>query len=342
VGRLNGGLGHTNIVTGTLFGSMSGAAVAEAVSMGRIFIPAMEKAGYSRPYAAALTAASSLQSPLIPPSIIAVVYGAVMGVSIGGLLIGGFVPGVLMGAMCMVLNAYFCHGKHLRTERTGGLKRGWGKVLISSVPALFVPVIILGGIVFGLFTPTEAAAVAVVYAALFGFIVRRNLHVSDLWPLFSSTARTSSQVLLIIGTASLLSWLSAVMQLPSMTANLLLSISHNRNILLLLINALLLVIGMFFEPGSAIILFGPILAPVASAVHLDPIHFGIIMLVNLTIGMVTPPVGTVLYATSAISGVSVAQLSLYLCPFILGGVVVCLVISYSPGLALFLPRLLGF
>lgn len=339
VGRLPGGLGYSNILTSTFFGGISGSAVADAASLGKIFVPAMERQGDSRPYAAAVTAASAIQSPLIPPSIIGIIYASVMGVSVGALFLGTLVPGLLIGLSVAIVH-------FLATRRRGKaapLPQGTPHSRASALRGLLalpMPLIILGGIVFGVFTATEAAAVAVVYALILGASLRK-LRAKDIYPMLSTTANVSSQVLLIISAAAILGWLMSMMQLPSMLADLLLSASVQPFMILLIINAALLLIGMFLEPASAIVLFGPVLLPVSRALGLDPVHFGALMLANLTLGMVTPPVGTVLYATCAAARVSVDKLSRALVPFLISALAILLLVTFVPAVALTLPRLFG-
>lgn len=342
IGRVNGGLGYSNVVCSTVFGSISGAAVADAASLGRILVPAMERTGYSRSFAAALTAASSLQSPIIPPSILAVVYASIMGVSVGALFLAGIVPGLLLGLSCILINAWYCRGKNLRPQPTREPQVALSFALARAGAALAMPMIIIGGIVGGVFTPTESAAVGVVYALIIGVVIRRQISFSDLVAALRTTARISSQVLLIIAASALLSWLLVIMQVPSHLARLILSLSIEPWQVLLLINLALLLVGMVLEPAAAIILFGPMLLPIIRAIGVDPVHFGIIMLVNLTIGMVTPPVGTVLYATGAVTGVPVTRLARALVPFIAAGIVVLLVVTFVSPLATALPNAFGF
>jgi C4-dicarboxylate transporter DctM subunit len=339
IGRVNGGLGYSNIVAGTFMGGISGAAVADTTAFSKIFVPAMEKAGYDRGYSAALTAIASLQAPLVPPSIIAIIYGAAMGVSIGALFAGAMLPGILLGISAMIIHGIWCRGKELKgpAERA----ESWLKIIARSIPALLMPVLILGGILGGIFTPTEAASVAVGYAAVFGSVVRRRLTFKDFSESLGAAARVSAQVLIIIGMAAVMSWLLAMFHIPALLSDFLLSITTNKVLLLLMTNACFLVVGCFMEPSAAIILFTPILISLIDTLGIHPVHFGIMIIVNLTIGMVTPPVGTVLYATSAAAKVDVGELSLKMLPFILMAIVLLLIIAFVPAISLALPSALG-
>ena len=342
VGHLRGGLAHANIVASILFAGLTGSAVADSAALGTMLIPAMEKEGYPRAFAAAVTAASSCIGPIIPPSIIMVLYGSFMGVSIAGMFAGGIVPGLLMGVSLMLIS-YRIAKKHgyPKAERRATVKEmllGFKEAFL----ALLMPAIILGGILGGLFTPTEAAAVAVAYALFIGFFVYRNIKVRNLWGFLTSMTNTTAIVFIILSTASIFSWLLTSEQVPQKVASLVLSITTNRYIVLLIINIILLIVGCFMDLAAALIVLAPVLAPLALKVGVHPLHFGLIMCLNLTIGLTTPPLGACLFTCCSVGNVTLEQITRPVLPLILALIAVLLLITYVPAVCLTIPRLLGF
>ncbi len=341
VGHWRGGLAHANILTSVFFAGLTGAAVSDTAAVGTMLIPAMEKDGYDTDFAAAVTASSSIIGPTIPPSNMMVIYGSLMNVSIAGLFAAGFVPGFVMAGFLMVLAAIISYKRgYPKRER-----RSWKEKLIGLKDALiplFMPVIILGGILSGVFTPTEAAAVAVAYAAVIGFFVLKTLRLKDLPEMLIKTSRITGVVFLIIGTASILSWVLSFDQVPQRVAAGLLAVSDNPQIILLLIILLMLVVGLFMDIAAALIILGPILHPIAVGIGIAPIHFGIIMVLSLNIALMTPPVGACLFVACSISKLTLARISKAILPFIVVQFVALFVIAYSPRLVLWLPSLLGF
>ncbi len=341
VGHLRGGLAHANIVASIFFAGMTGAAVSDTAAIGTMLIPAMEKDGYDLDFAASVTAASSIIGPTIPPSNMMVIYGSLMNVSIAGLFAAGFVPGFVLAGLLMLLSAYISY----RRGYPKGPRTTFRDKLVATRNAiipLLMPVIILGGILSGLFTPTEAAAVAVAYALLVGFFVLKSLRLSDIPAMLVRTATVTGVVFLIIGTASILSWYLAINQIPEAIAAFLLASTGNPKIVLLLIILLMLVVGMFMDIAAALIILGPILHPIAVSMGMSPIHFGIIMVLSLNIALMTPPVGACLFVACSISKLKLADLSRAIWPFIVVEVIALFVVAYVPEISTFLPTLLGF
>jgi tripartite ATP-independent transporter DctM subunit len=342
VGHLRGGLAHVNIVSSMLFAGLSGSAVADTSALGSILIPAMEKDGYTRRFSAAVTAASSVIGPVIPPSIIMVVYAYIMGVSVGGLFAAGLIPGIMMGGGLMAMNAYLAKKRNFprAAERAGAVEVG--TAFGSAFLPLLTPVIILGGILSGIFTPTEAAAAAVAYALVLSMLVTRTLSPARIPGMLYRAGLASSSILLVIGAATVFGWVTSLSGAPTVITSILTGVSDNPLVVLLIINLLLFVTGMFFDAGPAILILGPLLAPTMLALGIDPLHFAIIMCVNLTVGLATPPLGLVLFVASTLTRLSIIDITRDMWPFLCVHVVVILLITYFPFLTMTLPRLLGF
>ncbi|WP_297619599.1 TRAP transporter large permease [uncultured Roseicyclus sp.] len=342
VGHFRGGLAHVNVLSSMLFAGMSGSAVADVSALGSMLIPAMEKNGYKKRFAAAITAASSIIGPIIPPSGIMIIYAYVMGESVAALFLAGIVPGIMMAVGLMIALSLLAD----RYELPAATKRAaWGARRQASLRAfwpLMTPVIILGGILGGVMTPTEAAAVAVGYALIVSLFIMRSLKLSDIPDVLMRAGLTSAVVLLLVGAAMAFKTVAAMARTPEQMASIILSLSDNALILLFLINLLLFVVGMFLDAGPAIIILGPILGPIFVELGVDPVHFAIIMAVNLTVGLLTPPMGLVLFVTSSVSGLKLETLSKAILPFLAVQVVVIFLITYIPALTLAVPRLFGF
>jgi len=341
VGRVRGGLAYVNVVQSTVFGSISGAALSDIAALGKIEIDAMVENGYDRDFSCAVTAASSLQSPLIPPSSTAILYAGIMNMSVGSVLLGGLVPGLLMGAtQCLYI---LFMGKKLNLPKTVVHfdRKTKIRILADGLVAIGMPAIILVGIVGGVFTPTEAAAVSVLYSILAAFLVYRGAKLKDIAEALESTVKTSAIIFMIVALAASYSWTLGSERIPEKIATFLLGISSNKYVLLLMINILLIIVGMWMETGAAIILFAPILAPIAIAAGVNPIHFSVLMILNLVIGLITPPVGVVLYATCAVGKTTLERLVKSLTPFFILGFICLVLVTLIPDLTLFVPRLAG-
>jgi TRAP-type transport system large permease protein len=341
VGHFRGGLAHVNVLSSMLFAGMSGSAVADVSALGSMLIPAMEKNGYKKRFAAAITAASSIIGPIIPPSGIMIIYAYVMGESVAALFLAGIVPGILMAGGLMLAVALLAD----RYELPAATRRAsWGQRGQASLRAfwpLMTPVIILGGILGGVMTPTEAAAVAVGYAFVVSLFMR-TMTWRDLPDVLMRAGITSAVVLLLVGAAMAFKTVAALARTPEQMAGLILALSDNPLILLFLINILLFIVGMFLDAGPAIIILGPILGPIFVELGVDSVHFAIIMAVNLTVGLLTPPMGLVLFVTSSVSGLRLETLSKAILPFLAVEVTVIFLLTYFPALTLTIPRLFGF
>ena len=341
VGWIRGGLAHTNIVASMFLAGISGSAVADASAIGGILIPGMTKEGYDVEFSAAVTASASTMGPIIPPSILMVIYGVTTGVSIGALFAAGFIPGVLIGFSLMAV-AYFISRKRNYPKLPMISLSGFFIALKKATFALIAPIIILGGILLGVFTPTEAAAVAVAYAFFVGVFVFRELRLANIPGILVQSGITTSVLLLVIGTANVLAWVLSAEQIPQKIAEAMLGISNNPYWILLLINLFLLVVGMFMESGAAIIILAPVLAQVAQTVGLNPLHFGFVMVLNLVLGLLTPPLGVCLFVACSIARIPLTALVKAIFPFLMVEVVVLFLVSYFPWLALWIPKMLGY
>ncbi|SKA51540.1 TRAP transporter large permease [Enterovibrio nigricans] len=342
VGHFRGGLAHSNMLASVFFSGITGSATEDAAAFGRTLVPAMEKEGYSKDYACAVTAAGSIIGPTIPPSGIMVVYGSLMGVSIGGLFATGILPGLLVCFVCMAIIASMGKRKGLpKNQQRASLKQILLLLRQSSL-ALFMPVIILGGIVFGIVTPTEAASIAVAYALIIGTFIYRNLSLTAFYHMIVRTAQISGVIYLIIGSASILGWWLSFNQIPQMIADVFISLSDNPNIILALIILLLLTVGMLMDINVMLVILAPILVPLTAEIGLDPLHAGIIFVLALNVSLMTPPIGACLFVLSSVTGAKIEGISKELMPFLIGQLLLLFFIAYSPDVVLYIPRLLGY
>ncbi len=341
VGSFRGGLAHVNILTSILFAGLSGSAVADTSALGSMLIPAMEKDGYTKEFSTAVTAASSIIGPIIPPSIIMVVYAYVLNVNIGALFLSGFVPGLLVGFGLMGVIAIYAHKTNLPRSTDRFAFKTFLRSLKESFLPLLTPLIILGGILGGVFTPTEAAAVAVVYALVLSLFILRTLKISELPEIFLQTGVLTAAILLIVGAANLFSWVATLSQVQVAIGNVLFSLTSSKYVFLLLANIVLLITGMFLDAGPAIMILGPILAPLSLKFGVHPIHFAVVMCVNLIIGLATPPVGLVLFVASGLTKLSIQQITRAMLPFYAVHLSVVILVTYCPILVLALPKFFG-
>ena len=341
VGWLRGGMAHSNMVASVLFAGITGSATADAAAFGNTLVPAMEKAGYTKRFACAVTAAGSIIGPTIPPSTLAIIYGSIMGVSIAGLFAAGILPGLLICIICMIVIALL--GKRLN------LPKGEGRLSLCAVWLAFkegflaavLPVFILGSILGGIATPTEAAAIAVAYALVVGGLVYRALTWRDLYEICVRTTRITGVIFLIIASATILGWWLTFNQIPQAIAEAMLSISSNPNVIIGLILVLLLLIGLFMDINATLIILAPVLAPLTVEIGMDPVHAGIMIILALNISLMTPPVGACLFVLASVTKEKVENITAALWPFIIAEFLVLVLIAFWPDLTLFIPRLLG-
>jgi C4-dicarboxylate transporter DctM subunit len=342
IGRMPASLANANILASMFFGGITGSAQADTSAVGGVLIPAMVKEGYSREIAVAVTASSSTVGPIIPPSIMMVIYGVSVGTSIGALFIAGIVPGIMIG-LSLIGTVLILDRKHKFPRRTSAIPLA-EKITITreAIWPLVMPAIIVGGILGGVVTPTEAGALAVLYALLFGYVIQRSLRLSELPQMLLHTATLTAAVMLIISCAKILSYALTVFQLPSLLGATFQTVSESPIIFLLLVNVFLLVIGTFMDGGASIIILAPILTPIAISYGIDPVHFGVIMVLNLIIGCGTPPLGLCLFIACGIGKIPVERGAIAILPFIAAEVAVLMLVTYIPWLVLALPQYFGF
>lgn len=339
-GKKRGGLAYVNILVSTIFGSISGAALSDVAGLGAVEIKAMEEDGYDKDFACAITAASSIQSPLIPPSNVAILYAGTMALSVGAVLYAGLIPGLLLALSQMVyvkLNdkKFPKHEKEYTPEERKSIRR-------DGLIALGMPLIILVGITGGFVTATEAAAVAVLYALIVGTFVYKNLTLEMVISSLKAAGKSTANLFIITSLSAVFAWAIGVENIPGQLTAFLTSISSNKYVILMIINLIFLIVGMWMETSAAILLFVPILAPVVTSMGVHPVHFAIIVIVNLTVGLITPPVGVVLYAVANVGKEKFENVVKSTLPFILMGFALVIALTFLPDLCLFLPRLMGF
>jgi tripartite ATP-independent transporter DctM subunit len=343
VGHKRGGLGYTNVVSLTFFSGISGSALADAAGPGSMLIRMMDKAGYDRSYAAALTASTAIVGPIIPPSIIMIIYAlADDNVSVGSLFVAGIVPGILIAVAMCVVN--FRVSKQRNYKGDGQLPSASEMLSTTwkALPAILLPVLILGGMRAGWFTPTEASVVAVFYALVCGKYIYRTLEWKAVPDILSRSALLTASVLLIIGTSASFAWILTIEGMPQTVANWISAMHLSIWGFLIVINIFLLIFGIFIEPLPGVMVLVPILAPVAAKLGVDPIHFAMVVIFNLTLGMITPPVGGLLFVTSNVSKVPLAELTRELKPFLWAHGVVLVLLTFVPALSNWLPHAMGF
>jgi len=341
VGRIRGGLGMVNVVDSMFFGGISGSAVADVASTGTIIIPLMNKKGYDNDFSVAITVTSATQGIIIPPRHNMIIYSvAAGGVSVGRLFLGGYLPGILLGVSLGVIVYIISVKRNYPKERKYTLKEAV-KILIDSFLGLLTAIIIMGGVISGIFTATESAAVAAVYAFIITFFVYRQIPLREFKGILYSTLKTLTMVMTLIASASAFSWLMAYLRIPAQATELLLSITDNKVLLLMFINVLLLFLGMIMDMAPLILIVTPILYPVVvGKLGMSPIHFGIMLMINLAIGLCTPPVGSALFVGCAIGNISIEKATKAMIPFYIAMIVVLFLVTYIPEITMFLPNLI--
>ena len=341
IGMVPGGLAFVNVISCMLFGSISGSAVAATSAIGGFMIPEMKKEGYDKEFSAALTATASTTGLLIPPSNILIIYAVASGgVSIAALFVAGYLPGLLMGSALMIVAAGYARKHKLpageRVRFSEAMKR-----TLAAMPSLLLIFIVIGGILKGVFTATEAGAIAVIYSLVLAVFIYREVKYSEIADVLLRSAETTAIVMFLIGTSIAMSWLLAYENVPSELAAMLLTLSENPIVLLLLINILLLLVGIFMDLTPAVLIFTPIFMPVAIALGMSPLHFGIMLIMNLTIGLCTPPVGSILFVSCAVAKTSIGKIVRPMIPMYVALIAALLLVTYIPGISEFLPRYFG-
>ncbi len=341
VGALPGGLAHVNIMAAMLFGALSGSAAAAASAIGSFMTRTMEKEGYSREFAAAVNMTSSTTGLIIPPSNILIVYSlASGGVSIAALFLAGYLPGILVGLLLMVVAAFWARYRKFPTGIRSTLSEIW-RAFIRALPSLLLLVVVIGGIVAGIFTATEASAVAVLYCLILTWAYK-EVKLRDLPDILLGSVSTTAIVMLLIGASMSMSWIMAYENIPQNITDFMLSVSDNKIVILFIINLLLLFVGVFMDMTPAVLIFTPIFLPVVTRLGIDPVHFGIIMVLNLCIGLCTPPVGSILFIGVSVAGTTIRKVIRPLLPLFVAMFVALMLVTYIPELSLWLPGLFGF
>ncbi len=343
VGHLRGGLGYANVMSSAMFSGISGSALADAAGPGAMMTRMMERSGYDKAYAGALTASSAVMGPIIPPSIIMIIYALqVQEVSVGGLFVAGIVPGLIIALALCGTNFLVSRRRGYKSDEPRPPVRDMIRTTIHAIPALLLIVIIIGGIRFGVFTPTEASVVAVFYALLCGMFVYRTLKIRALPEIILRAALVSVSVLLILAAARAFAWVLIIQSVPQTLAAAIIAMELSPIVFLLAVNVLLLAFGLFMDPLPGVMVLVPILAPIATTLGIDPTHFAIVVILNLTIGLITPPVGSLLFVVSSAVDLKVSRLVREMPPFLATHLIVLLLITFIPALSTWAPRVSGF
>jgi tripartite ATP-independent transporter DctM subunit len=342
VGRFRGGLGHINIVQSVIFAGMSGSAIADLAGTGRVMIDMMTRGGrYTRSYAAAITAASAVIGPIIPPSIPMVLFALVSDASIGFLFMGGVIPGLLMAVSQMAINSVMAHRRNFPVEPPIPLRQ-WPRITIEAFPALMMPVILLGCIYSGITTPTEAAAIAAAYAFVISAFLYRSVSMRDAYASILTSARSTAAIGMLIAGALVFNYVITIENIPATVRDILAGFELTRTTFWILVNVILLVLGCLLEGTTILLVVVPILIPTARALGIDMVHFGVVVVFNVMIGLVTPPYGLLLFIVSSISGTPLRPIIRDTMPFVYGMIIALIVITFVPDTVLWLPRLLGY
>jgi C4-dicarboxylate transporter DctM subunit len=340
-GSIRGGLALASVSAGIVFSDLTGSAQANAAAIGSVMIPSMKREGYDVDFATAVVSATAVLGPIIPPSISMVIYGAAGEVSIGALFAGGFVPGIIAGLLLLLLTYWYAGQRSYPKGEPFAWRRAF-RALWESLLALVMPVVVLGGIWTGAFTPTEAAAVSVAYSLLIGLFVYRELHFRDLPGILRETAILTTSIMYIMATASVFGWLLTYQGIPQMVAQSIIETLKDPYLFLLIVNLLVLFIGTWMDPTATIVILTPIVLPVAVKLGIDPVHFGVVFVYNLMIGLATPPVGYILYITSALGDISIERVTRAVWPFLVVHIIVLGLITYMPWLVMVVPRWVGY
>jgi len=343
VGRFRGGLSFVNVITCMLFGAISGSATAAVSAVGGFMIPLMNKMGYDRDFNASVTITAATTGLLIPPSNVMIVYSLATGgfVSIAAIFMAGFLPGLLVGLGLILVSACISIMNNYGKGETFALKEGIIR-FFSAIPPLLLVIIVIGGILLGWFTPTEASAVAVLYSLILAVVIYREVKIKDLPKILLQCGVTTSVVFLLIGTSMAMSWVLASENIPQDISAALLSTTSNKVLLLLMINAILLVVGTFMDMTPAVLIFTPIFLPIVEKLGIHPLHFGIIIIMNLCIGLCTPPVGTALFLGCGIAGTTVTKVIRHILPFFIAMIITLLICTFVPQISMWIPDKLGF
>ncbi|MCG0278509.1 MAG: TRAP transporter large permease [Thermanaeromonas sp.] len=339
IGHIRGGLAYVTVIVGCFLGALLGSANAEAALLGRVLQPEMKKDGYGEIFSTCLTAAVSILGPIIPPSMVLIVYGVAANLSIGELFFAGIIPGLLLGITYMVLIWFYGRKESWPVRQRASLAEV-GRTFLGAAPSLLVPVIILGGILGGITTPTESAAAASVVAVFLGTVVYRKLKLADIPKILERTGIVSASIMIIVAMANILGWTMALDRVPQAIAEFMLSLTTNKYLVLLLMNILLFFVGMVMETIAAIIILVPVFLPIISALGIDPLHFGLVVSLNLVIGLMTPPVGVALFTTSIVTGTPLERLVKPIWVWVGAAVIVLMALTYMPGLVTWLPRII--
>ena len=339
IGHIRGGLSHVNIVASMIFSGVSGSAVADTSAIGSVLIPSMKRDGYPGAYSAAVTAASSTIGPIIPPSIPLVVYGLISQVSIGKLFLAGAIPGIMMGIYLLVTSFIISHRRGYPATRWVGLRKLFRAGLDAGL-AIMMPIIIVGGITTGIVTPTEAGVIAVAYALVLGCLVYREINLKDLPRIFGQTMINSATILIIIASSGLFCWIVANMGIGKILVGFFLSISTNKWIILGILNVFFLLWGCVLDPVTAMVILLPILIPLVQQVGINLVHFGLVIVMNLMIGLVTPPVGILMYLSASIADAKLERIIREMVPFLIALLLALVICTYVPSIVMWLPNLL--
>jgi tripartite ATP-independent transporter DctM subunit len=341
-GRVPGALAHTNAVANMLFGAISGSGVAAASAMGSIIGPIEEKEGYDRDFAATVNIATAPTGLLIPPSNVLITYSLVSGgTSVAALFMGGYIPGILWGLACMIVVFFYARKKGYHASERVTVSQGF-KILLQAIPSLLLIVIVIGGIVSGVFTATEGSVVAVVYSLILSLFFYKTITLKDLGEIFRDSAETTGIIVFLIGVSSIMSWVMAFTRIPSAISDALLGVSDSPIIILFIINIILLFVGTFMDMTPAVLIFTPIFLPICKALGMSPIHFGIMLTYNLCIGAITPPVGNILFVGVRVAKTKIENVMRHIFPYYIAIIAVLLLVTYIPALSMWLPTIMGY